>query len=182
MPDDPWKKFERLMAEAFSRWITGEWGKKKPEPLLSRQSLMGRMVERLYGDLSVHPDCPPEWVAAASWFMTTFQADAKNRKQFRIDRLITRPEDPLWEWWEKLTNETASDKFRMMVARQGTVVALVFGERERTAFGDAWGDFGLTTLDVRAPGRERLTLCDLRAFLKWSDPAGLGCPGPREAK
>jgi len=179
--DDAWKKFERLTAEAFSRWITDDWGKKKPAPLLSRQSLMGRMVERLYGDLSVHPDCPPEWVPAASWFMDAFQADAKNRKQFRIERTIVRPEDPLWGWWAKLTDETRSDKFRMMVARQGTVVALIYGERERAAFHDAWGsEMPISTLDLRAPGRERLTLCDLRSFLKWSDPAGLGCPGKRE--
>jgi hypothetical protein len=177
--DDPWKKFERLMAESFSRWITGEWGKGKPAPLLSRQSLMGRMVERLYGDLSVHPDCPPEWVAAASWFMATFQADAKNRKKFRIERTITRPDDPLWGWWAKLTDETASDKLRMMVARQGTVVALIYGEREAGEFTDAWGTPPFATLRLVAEGRERLTLCDLRAFLKWSDPAGLGCPGKR---
>ena len=180
MADHAWKKFERTVGSVFGRWVTGDWGKAPPAPVLCRQSLMGRMVERLYGDLSVHPDCPPEWVPAASWFMERFQADAKNRKAFRIDRIIVRPEDPLWGWWGKLTDETRSDKFRMMVARQGTVVALVFGDRERSAFHDAWGDIGITTIDVRSPGRERLTLCDFREFCKWADPVALGCPGPRK--
>ena len=40
MADEAWKKFERLTAEAFGRWITDEWGKKKPPDLSGNRGLL----------------------------------------------------------------------------------------------------------------------------------------------
>lgn len=178
--DHPWKKWERQVGELISRWLSG--GRRKD--LIARQSLMGRMVERKYGDMATHPDCIDRWRPASDWFMKTYQVDAKNRKAFRLGGMLSQQDNPFWQWWAKLTHDTAMSggKQRMMFLQHQGLHVLVLGARELE-----WGLHHGVDSD-RAPipsyilsrGKEddRVFLFQAEGWLKFADPAKLGCPGP----
>lgn len=183
--DKAWKKWERTVAESLSRWMSGG----RCKTIVARQSLLGRMVERKYGDMAPHPDCPEKWRPAARWFMEKFHVDAKVRKAFRLPALLTGPAHPFWSWWGKLTHEAAmaGAKMRLMVllAKPSNEHVLVFGRRERQWFDSLVGlklSFPSMTLRrayAEAGGdEEAVTLVQLEPMLKFLDPQALGCPGP----
>jgi hypothetical protein len=185
-----WKKWERTCAEQFSRWLAGKPGSDlvADKHILCRQSLMGRMVERKYGDLAIHPDCIPPMRPLAEWFMKQIMVDAKNRKAFRVPSLITSPLHPFIEWWSKLT-VTASEqmKWRLMVIlnKPSNEHILIFGQPEREWLNKSVGDVQklIPVFQFRpVNGSEVVTICQLEDFLESIDPFSLGCPKASEAK
>lgn len=201
MPDSPWKKFERLVAERFSKWMAQGAKGVDAERILSRQALMGRMIERTYGDLTVHPKCSSRFLPMAKWFMEKFQVDAKNRKAFRLPGLLTGAEHPFWGWWEKLTEETPrygrmlvtvpdralalqakdSGKVRLMVIMNAPskehLLVLGFGDME--FFQSAMGTMnrGIPTFEIhRVKTEDAVKIVVLEDFLNWADPVSMGCP------
>lgn len=199
MPDSPWKVFERTCATLYSRWLAqGETGVMS-ERIVSRQALMGRMIERTYGDLTVHPKCADRYLPMAKWFMKTFQIDAKNRKAFRLPGLLTGVRHPFWIWWDKLSEETPryrtynlpmgpgeteehhEGKIRMMVIMNAPskehLLVLGFGDGEfyESALGKM--DRAIPTFEIRRVGTEdAVKIVVLEDFLEWADPVALGCP------
>jgi len=188
MADKAWKAWERLVGGTLSRWLSTPWIKSGRDDLICRQALYGRMVERKYGDMAIHPDCPEKWRKAAMWFMTTFHVDAKNRAKFRIPSLLTNPLHEFWKWWAKLTHEAAmaGGKKRLMVllAKPGNEHLLVIGMRELMWISDLLGkgwDFPMFTLQRRGTlpeDEEKLFICQFEEFLKFADAQLLLCPGP----
>lgn len=176
---DAWKAWERQVGASISRWLS--FGASKD--LLCRQSLMGRMVECKYGDLAIHPSCPPSWMVQAQWFMETFMVDAKNRKAFRLAALLTQPANQFWEWWAKHTKQAAEagGKKRMMVMQHGGAHVLVWGKREvdwmMPTIGDKW-PFPAYQVQRRWDTEEEecLVFCQFENWLKFADPVTLGCP------
>jgi len=171
------------------------------ERILSRQALMGRMVERTYGDLTVHPKCAERFLPAARWFMGRVQADAKNRKAFRLPGLLTAPAHPFWGWWDKLSEETPRyrremippaegeakwrtnewGKVRMMVVMNAPSKEhlLVLGFGDMDFFESAMGGMGkeIPTMEIRRVHTEdAVKIVVLEDFLEWADPVSLGCP------
>jgi hypothetical protein len=174
-----WKDFERTVGAAFSRWLTD--GTRKD--VVARQSLLGRMVERKYGDLAPHPDCPDRWRSAVSWFFETFQVDAKNRKSFRLARVLATPNHEFWGWWAKLTEQTAvaGAKKRLMVIQHPGAHLLLFGVRERLWLRDQAGRWTFPTFSFRRGkeiDEEVLTICRLENWTRAVSPVSLGCPEP----
>lgn len=177
MPDTPWKVFERTVAKAISLWLSSG----KCPQVIARQALVGRMVERIGGDTGIHPKCPAEWLPAARWFQTSFQVDAKNRKKFRLDRLLARPKGDLWNWWEKLRSESeGTGKTPLMVLQHGGMhVAVItprfFGQVEAVAnvYESPWMKIGRNIDEV-------LHLCEFEKLLDHVEPEHLGCPKPVE--
>lgn len=201
MPDSPWKKHERMVAVLFSRWLAQGVTGVEADRVLSRQALHGRMVERLHGDLAIHPKCSERMRPAAEWFMRTFQVDAKNRKAFRLPGLLTGAKHPFWEWWDKLSEETPryrtynlpvgpgetelhnQGKVRMMVILNNPskerLLVLGFGDGEfyEGACGkmhDAIPTFEISK--VMTHGTIAVKIVVLEDFLAWTDPVALGCP------
>ena len=178
MPDNPWKVHERKMAAAFSRWMADLQGSsKKPPQILSRQALHGRMVEKLHGDLAIHPDCPDKWKPHARWFMESFHCDAKKRKNFTLTSILRSPDHAFWEWWDKITDE-AGPKGRLMLATSQNCLVLIYGSKERTWFSDVMGYGPFTEYKVEAKDREYVYFCHLESLLHWADPLCLGGPDP----
>jgi hypothetical protein len=185
-----WKKWERTCAEQFSRWLAGKPGSDlvADKHIVCRQSLMGRMAERKYGDLAIHPDCIPEMRPRADWFMKQIMVDAKNRKAFRIPSLLTSPRHVFIEWWDKITGDASEQlKWRLMVVlnKPSNEHILIFGQAEREWLNKSVGDIRrlFPVFEYRAiEGREIITICQLEGFLLSVDPASLGCPKASEAK
>lgn len=186
MGDTAWKAWEREVGKAISRWLTGALSKPRND-LVARQALYGRMIERKYGDMAPHPDCPEAWRPAVAWFMATFHVDAKNRKKFRLPGLLTGKDHEFWSWWAKLSHEAAmaGAKKRLMVllAKPSGERVLVFGQRERAWFDDHVGDkWGFPHLQLRRVRGEKdgddetIYLVSLADFLRHADPEVLGCP------
>lgn len=185
MSDSPWKVWERTCAERFSLWLSGRLGKESPKVdearIVCRQSLMGRMVERKYGDMAIHPDCAEKYRPAARWFMEKFHVDAKKRAAFRLPGLLTSPLHQFWDWWMKITNEAgAGGKYRLMVLLDHNSKAhiLAIGEKERNWLSDTINGIrtGGFPYMVLKNGGEEIILCEFEKFLKWADPQMLGCP------
>ena len=175
MAEQGWKVEERRVAMAFSKWLSGG----KCERVLARQKMQGRMIERLHGDLAPHPDCPLIWSPAADWFARGFQVDAKRRAAFSVKGLLTQPAHPVYAWWQKLSEQTRSGKWRMLVALEGQTRVLIYGEQEATWLDERHGRKGLPPylrLSSGREGQERLSLFHLDAWLKAVDPVGLGVP------
>ena len=186
MGDTAWKAHERAVGAAISRWIAQTPKGKKPPAIIARQALQGRMVERLWGDLALHPDVTPKWAAAASWFMNWAMVDAKRRKVFSLPSVLRSPSHAMFEWWAKLTDQAPSDRMRFMVLMDRGARLLVYGHREAKVIHDQVGE-GLYPLyhlrpQMGADLDESLTFCHLEAFLHAVEPAAFGCPGPAEAK
>ena len=186
MADTAWKAHERAVGVAFSRWIAQTPTGKKPPAIIARQALQGRMVERLWGDLALHPDVTPKWAAAASWFMNWTMVDAKRRKVFSLPALLRSPSHAMFEWWAKLDEQCPSDRMRLMVLMDRGARLLVYGHREAQVFQEMVGE-GLYPLykfraQQGAPCEEPLTICHLDAFVRAVEPGAFGCPGPAEIK
>lgn len=188
MGDTPWKKWERTVAEAFSRWLS-ETADKEPRAVggrvVCRQSLMGRMVESVFGDLAIHPQCAAKYLPAAQWFMTTFMVDAKNRKAFRLPSLLRSPKHEFWGWWDKLGDDAAraGGKHRLMVMLDKScgVHTLAFGGRDRDWLMSQCGRFTFQHFVMETPkgdreNPEKVVFCEFESFLEWANPVGLGCP------
>jgi hypothetical protein len=180
--DAAWKAHERAVGAAFSRWIAQTPPKGKAPEIISRQALHGRMVERLWGDLAIHPKCPDAWLPAAAWFMGRFQVDAKRRKVFSLPAWLSSPKHAVWGWWDKLTDETASDKFRMMILMDRKSRILVYGEREAKWIEEQQGKSDHTLFRTRSPERETLAVCHFETALRWLDPSAYDCPKPKKLK
>lgn len=175
------------------------------ERILSRQALMGRMIERTYGDITVHPKCSARFLPMAKWFMAHIQVDAKNRKAFRLPGLLTAPAHPFWSWWDKLSEETPRysrtlipgaltepvrrieerGKVRMMVIlncpSKEHLLALGFGDLEfiESALGKM--SRAIPTFEIRRVRTEdAVKIVVLEDFLAWADPVSLGCPKVEE--
>jgi hypothetical protein len=200
MPDSPWKKFERLVAERFSKWMAQGAKGVDAERILSRQALMGRMIERTYGDLTVHPKCSSRFLPMAKWFMEKFQVDAKNRKAFRLPGLLTGAEHPFWGWWEKLTEETPrwsrimtrdgssgkvsteeKGKVRLMVIMNAPskehLLVLGYGDTEFLDSAMGLMDREIPTIRIRrVKTADAVKIVVLEDFLNWADPVSMGCP------
>lgn len=177
MADHAWKRFERRVAEGFSRWLSGG----KSSQVLARQSLLGRMVERLHGDLAPHPDCPEKYKTSAAWFMSRFQIDAKRRKAFSIESVLHQPAHQLWSWWAKLTEDTAQDKYPVLVLvapRGGAIV--VYDEMLNLDLLNRGGsNRSIPEAMVWSPyGKDSVLF--MRSFDLWvrglCEPQVLGCP------
>lgn len=186
MSDKPWKAWERSCAEKFSRWLAGGATGAEAERVVSRQSLLGRMVEEIYGDLAIHPKCSDRMKPAARWFMQTIIVDAKKRAAFRLPSLLTSPKHQFWTWWDKMTGD-AKSKLRMMVLMDYNSKAhiLAFGRKEAAHFLSSSGKLSFPTLVLRSPlavedvgefERQEVTFCEFEAFLGAIDPVTLGCP------
>jgi hypothetical protein len=207
MPDSPWKKWERLVAERFSKWLAQGVEGVESERILSRQALMGRMVERTYGDITVHPKCAPRFLPMAKWFMERFQVDAKNRKAFRLPGLLTGVQHPFWGWWEKLTDETpryfpefpitAPLTGKTIVADKGKVRLMVImnapSKEHLLVLGYGDGEFyeramgkmsrAIPTFEIqRVKTEDAVKIVVLEDFLEWADPVSLGCPKIEEGE
>lgn len=191
MADKAWKAWERTCAEWFSRWLSGSLDKKSPtvedERVVCRQSLMGRMVERKYGDLAIHPACSERMRPCADWFMKTFMVDAKKRASFRLPGLLTSPGHEFWNWWAKLSEDAGAQgkrRFMVLLDHNSKARVLAFGRSESKVFTDNLGFmrpfpfFNMShRIDTLQDGdREEMTFCDFDKFLRWADPVGLGCP------
>lgn len=184
-----WKQWERTCAEQFSRWLAGKLGSDlvRDKHIVCRQSLMGRMVERKYGDLAIHPNCIAEMRPAAEWFMKQIMVDAKNRKQFRIPSLLTSPLHPFIEWWSKLTitaSEQLKWRFMVILNKPSNEHVLVFGQPEREWLNKSVGDvralfpvFEFRPLKTTEP----VFICQLEDFIASVSPVALGCPTASEA-
>lgn len=182
---DSWKAHERAVGAAFSRWIAQTPTGRKPPAILSRQALHGRMVERLWGDLAIHPDVTTKWAAASSWFMNWAMVDAKRRKVFSLPAVLRSPSHPVFEWWEKLTDQCPSDRMRLMVLMDRGARFLMYGEREAAVLhegGEPSYPYYRLHPASESPLDERLTFCHLDAFVRAIEPEAFGCPGPAEAK
>lgn len=172
--DQAWKAHERAVAAAFSRWLAGG----REGQVISRQALHGRMVERLWGDLAIHPDCPARWQPTASWFMGRFFVDAKRRAAFSLPAMVASPRHEFWSWWAKLSDQAPSDRLRFMVLMERGKRLLAYGDRERAVFSDQFGaPAPAPRLDL-CGGPERVTICHFEGWLRWADPEGLGRPAP----
>ena len=184
MGDKAWKKFERTCAEWFSRWLAGKLESDLVEDtrIIARQALLGRMVERIWGDMAIHPKIAPRMQPTARWFMDTFMVDAKLRKRFKMPSLLTSPNHDFWFWWDKLGEDAAKagGKKRLMVLMEGGSKGhvLAFGGKELEWFLSNCGGVRFPTLKLLAhtDEREAVTFCEFEAFLKWADPVVLGCP------
>lgn len=199
MASSAWKTWERTCSKAFSRWLSGALDKESPrvedERVVCRQSLMGRMVERKYGDLAIHPDCSERMRPRADWFMRTFMVDAKKRAAFRLPSLLTSPEHEFWKWWEKLSEDAGKQgKRRLMVLLDHNSKAhvLAFGASEKKWLDDivkireatfptlhyrAAAEFEPTTgQNLAAFGKDKIVFCEFERFLRGVDPVLLGCP------
>lgn len=191
MASSAWKVWERTCAERFSLWLSGCLGKESPKVeearVVCRQSLMGRMVERKYGDLATHPDCTERMRPRADWFMKTFMVDAKKRASFRLPGLLTSPDHEFWKWWEKLSEDAGAQgkrRFMVLLDHNSKARVLAFGRSESKVFTDNLGFmrpfpfFNMShRIDTLPDGnREEMTFCDFDKFLKWADPVQLGCP------
>jgi len=190
---DSWKQWERVVAEKLSRWLT----EGKCRTVVSRQSLMGRMVERIYGDMAIHPDCPEKHLPIARLFMDWFYVDAKNRQAFRLPGLLTQAKHPFWGWWNKLSGDVKPQtKFRLMPLLEGTSKAhiVVTGSWERGVFDGLFNRFKAPYMVMPASrqtdGRDSsILICTLEDLLGWIDPSILitakkeaccGCVVPAE--
>lgn len=176
----------------FSRWLSGALEKESPRAeenrVVCRQSLMGRMVERKYGDLAIHPDCSERMRPRADWFMRTFMVDAKKRASFRLPSLLTSPGHEFWKWWEKLSVDAGEQgKRRLMILLDHNSKAhiLAFGAGERRWLEDIVGlrwsqtPFPILRLDAYClvgAEKETINFCEFEAFLRWAEPVALGCP------
>lgn len=205
MSDSPWKVLERTTALALSTWLAQGVKGVEGERILARQSMMGRMIERKYGDLAIHPKCSDRFLPMARWFMERFQVDAKNRKKFRLPGLLTSPAHVFWEWWAKLSGEVprysrilkssprAGDpsagvisveekgKIRLMVILNNPSKEhlLVLGFEDMEFFQSALGlmDKAIPTIEIRhANTEDAVKIVVLEDFLRWADPVSLGCP------
>lgn len=184
MADKPWKKWERTVAERFSRWLS--YG--KCPKVICRQALMGRMVERIYGDMAIHPNCPDKYRPMADWFMKTFIVDAKNRKSFRLASLLTSPKHEFFWWHDKLLGDAvrAGGKRPIMVLldKPTNVHVVAFGKHLRTLLEmNGVRIYESTPMMVLAFGKDdedggsdRFMFCLFEGWLKAVDPVGLGCP------
>lgn len=180
MPDTPWKRLERKVAESFSMFLSGG----KCRTVLSRQALWGRMVERIYGDLAIHPACPKEWFAAAKWFMEWAHVDAKNRQAFRIAGLLTQKKPPFFQWWDKLTGESPNKmRFMVLLDKASRTQVIAFGTREDELIEKSIGcwrgaipNIHMRRLDIYGK-IESIYLCQFEQFLKRIDPSLLGFNG-----
>lgn len=191
MASSSWKVWERTCSKVFSRWLSGAIDKESPrveeERVVCRQSLMGRMVERKYGDLATHPDCSDAMRPRADWFMKTFMVDAKKRAAFRLPGLLTSPDHEFWKWWEKLSEDAGAQgkrRFMVLLDHNSKARVLAFGRAESKFFNDQLGfmrSFPFFNMSHRINtlpdgDREEMTFCDFDKFLKWADPVLLGCP------
>lgn len=186
MADTAWKAHERAVGVAFSRWIAQTPKGKKPPAIIARQALQGRMVERLWGDLALHPDVTPKWMSSASWFMNWVMVDAKRRKVFSLPALLRSPSHAMFEWWAKLDEQCPSDRMRFMVLMDRGARLLVYGRREAKVIHDATGNLPFPSYQFRAQDDahldEPLTICHLDAFVRDIEPDAFGCPGLTETK
>lgn len=204
MPDSPWKKWERQVAVLFSRWLAQGVGGVESERIISRQALLGRMIEQIYGDLAIHPKCSERFLPMARWFMEKFQVDAKNRKAFRLPGLLTGSEHPFWGWWAKLTEETPKysrildlnssvakvkeqGKVRMMVIMNTPskehLLVLGFGDLEFIESAAGRMNHAIPTFEISKAGTQDGTavkIVVLEDFLNWADPVSMGCPKIKE--
>jgi hypothetical protein len=164
--------------------------------------MMGRMIERKYGDLAIHPKCSDRFLPMARWFMERFQVDAKNRKAFRLPGLLTSPSHVFWEWWAKLSGEVPrysrillpgiftteagpkveeKGKIRLMVILNNPSKEhlLVLGFEDMEFFQSALGlmNKAIPTIEIRhANTEDAVKIVVLEDFLRWADPVSLGCP------
>ncbi len=193
MADKAWKQFERTCAEWFSRWLSGKLESDLVEDtrVIARQALLGRMVERIWGDMAIHPKIAPRMQPLARWFMDTFMVDAKLRKKFKLPSLLTYPDHEFWTWWEKLTDDAvksnAKQRLMVLMENHSKTHILAFGEKERDWFeehgahidGSNFPKLKLEFFQTRGTirdAKDRVTFCEFEAFLKWVDPTRLGCP------
>jgi len=174
------KSFERTVAKRLSQWLT----EGTTDSALARQSMMGRMVEKIYGDIVPNPNTK-RWKAPAMWFSDNFVIDAKNRQAFRVVRLLN-PGCPFWEWWEKLSEDAAmcGGRKRMMILlnKPGCEKILALGSAEVGWLKEKIGDFPFPLLKVwrhpTADATEAAFFCDLDQFLRAVSPVTLGRPEP----
>lgn len=176
MPDSSWKVLERFCAASFSRWLSDG----KNDKLLARQSMYGRMIERRWGDLAVHPDCPTDWRPQAEWFMRTFHVDAKRRQAFDLAGLLNdKPE--FWLWFDKTRQEALErNAYELLVLRiprrRGLWVAF---QTARAWFTDTHGyGWPFPTLGVSraSDSIQIVSIWRLGDLLDWLDPISLDCP------
>jgi len=204
VPDSAWKVWERQCATLFSRWLAQGFKGVEADRILSRQALMGRMIERTYGDLTVHPKCSDRFLPMARWFMNTFQVDAKNRQAFRLPGLLTGEKHPFWDWWDKLSEETprystytlptgpgesesrSKGKIRMMVILNNPSKEhlLVLGFGDGDFYEGACGKMSdaIPTIEISKVGTKgtvAVKIVTLENFLNWADPVAMGCPKVR---
>jgi hypothetical protein len=163
------------------------------------------MIERTYGDLSVHPKCSDRFLPIARWFMNTFQVDAKNRQAFRLPGLLTGEKHPFWDWWDKLSEETprystytlptgpgesesrSKGKIRMMVILNNPSKEhlLILGFGDGDFYEGACGKMSdaIPTIEISKAGTKgtvAVKIVSLENFLNWADPVAMGCPKVRE--
>lgn len=114
MPDKTWKAFERATAKKLSLWLSGG----KSSKVLCRQALYGRMIERKYGDLAIHPDCPVLFTDRARAFMARYFVDCKRRKAFDDLAKMMSGRGAAWKWWEKaLAQARAVGKIPVLIVQ-----------------------------------------------------------------
>jgi hypothetical protein len=187
-----WKAYERHCARWLSQWLAGKLGSDLAEHnrIVCRQALYGRMIEKIHGDLAIHPDCDKRYLPAAQWFMNNFQVDAKHRKEFTLTSLLNAPRHRFYEWWKKLAEDAAAagQKKRLMILmdHHSRMSVAVFGFFERKWLTDVvnglkQAPFASFTLRPAASVcEEEITLCEFESFLHWLDPHMLGCPAAVE--
>ena len=190
-----------MCAERFSYWLAGDAAKGvEARQIIARQSMYGRMIERKFGDLAIHPQCSDRFLPMARWFMERFQADAKNRKAFRLPGLLTAPAHVFWNWWAKLSGETPRYRREMLPPGDGGIKwrinewgkirlmvimnapskehLLVLGFEDMEFFQSAMGtmDKAIPTFEIRKVKTEdAVKIVVLEDFLRWADPVSLGC-------
>ena len=175
---DNGKYLERLIAKKISKWLSDG----KREDVIVRQSMLGRMIECLFGDLSQNPKLPDQWKPLGVWFMKTFIVDTKNRADFRLPAILTQCAHPIWEWWDKLSENGARSggKKCLLVLLDKTAHShtLIIGPKERAWLLDELGPIPVPYFELKFPGEKlvELTLFNFDYFLKWADPITLGCP------
>lgn len=177
MSEANWKRFERRVAEGFSLWLSNGASKQ----VVARQALMGRMVERLYGDLAPHPDCPGRFRARADWFMGRFFVDAKRRRSFSIEGVAFQRAHPFWLWWDKITRQAdAEGKLKIMVLASGRRAVAAWSTAEESRFRDTDGG-RITYVKVAPLAAPSVYFASFDTLLKRFEPDAFGAPALMEA-
>ena len=169
------KNWERTVAKAFSMWIThGE-----TDAAIVRQSMMGRMVERIIGDLAASPDVTDKWRASAQWFASSIMVDAKNDINFSMRNIIGKSGTAMLAWWKKLSdNASRSGRRPLLVPLDGQsnerYIVLCHGMAEDSIHG--WPNSVSDYIVLRIRGTDPLVILRLDDFINVADPNRLGCP------
>ena len=172
MAEQNWKRLERRAAEGFSRFLSGG----KCVRVLSRESLMGRMIECKYGDLAIHPDCPEQWLPSARWFMENVMVDAKRRKTFSLEMVLRSRAHPFWLWQKKLREDAGQKIALMVVTSPGGRGLLSYDVASAARLSESFGSIYIPSVVLTAFGKQATFV----AFDAWlsavGSPQALGCP------